>query len=107
MTLPEFLTQDQFGYVHLTGHRIGLVDIIHFYNQGDSTEMLAARFPSVSLPMHQQVIAYYLDHQSEVDEYVARHEAEMAQQRAASAGRGPSLEELKARYAAKRLAAGA
>lgn len=107
MTLPEFLTQNQFGYIHLTGHRVGLVDIVHFYTQGDSAEMLAARFPSVPLPLHHKVIAYYLEHLSEVEEYVAGHDAEMAQHRAASAGRGPSLEQLKARFAAKRVAAGA
>lgn len=107
MTLPEFLTEDQFGYIHLTGHRVGLVDIVHFYTQGDSAEMLAARFPSVPLPFHHKVIAYYLEHQIEVDEYVASHDAAMAEHRLASAGRGPSFEELKARFAAKRVAAGA
>ena len=84
MILPDFLTQDQFGYIHLTGHRIGLVDIVHYYAQGDSAEMLAARFPRVPLPLHHKVIAYYLEHQPEVDEYVAGHEAEMAQHRAAT-----------------------
>lgn len=107
MNLPEFLTEDSFGYIHLTGHRVGLVDIVHFYAQGDSAEMLAARFPSVPLPLHHKVIAYYLEHQPEVEKYVAGHDAAVAQHRATSAGRGPSLEELKSRFAAKRVAAGA
>ena len=65
MTLPEFLTQDKDGYIHLTGHRIGLVDLVHFYQHGDSAEMLAARFPTVPLPIHHKVIAFYLENQSE------------------------------------------
>lgn len=104
--LPEFLTQDDGGYIHLSGHRIGLGDVVHFYRQGDSPEMLHARFPTVSLPLFYKVIAYCLENQTAVDEYCKRQAEEMAQQRA-SARPGPSVDELRQRREANRLARGA
>ena len=106
MTLPDFLAQDKYGYVHIAGHRVGLVDIVTFYGQGDSPEMLHARFPTIALPIVHKVIAYYLENQGAVDEYCAVHAEEMARQRA-QARPGPSLEELAKRRKAGRLAQGA
>ena len=109
MKLPDFLTTDSYGYIHLTGHRIGMVDIVHFYRQGDNAEMLAARFPSVPLALHHKVIAHYPENQAEVDSYVLQHDAVVEQQRrsAASSGQGPSLDELRARMNSRKLTAGA
>jgi uncharacterized protein (DUF433 family) len=106
MTLPEFLTQDDCGYVHITGHRIGLGDIVFFYRQGDSPEMLHARFPTINLPLFHKIIAYYLENQRFVDEYCLRQDEETARQRA-DARPGPSLDELRRRREAGRLAPGA
>jgi hypothetical protein len=82
MTLPDFLTQDDGGYIHVTGHRVGLGDIIFFYRQGDSPEMLHARFPTVGLPLFYKIIAYCLENEPAVDEYCSRQAAEIACQRA-------------------------
>ncbi|MBI2807817.1 MAG: hypothetical protein HYX68_22780 [Planctomycetes bacterium] len=106
MTLPDFLSQDKFGYIHVTDHRVGLVDVVHFYGMGDSPEMLHARFPTVSLPLCHKIIAYYLENQSDVDDYCSRHRAEMARQRA-QARAGPGVDELQKRRDADRLAKGA
>ena len=78
MTLPDFLTQDKYGYVHVTGRRVGLVDLVLFYRQGDSPEMLHARFPTIALPVVHKIIAFYLENQVAVDEYCAQHAQEMA-----------------------------
>ena len=48
MDLPEFLTRDADGYVHVTRHRVGLEDVVHFYNQGYSPEILLEAFPTLS-----------------------------------------------------------
>jgi uncharacterized protein (DUF433 family) len=106
MTLPDFLTQDDGGYVSVTGHRVGLGDIIFFFNQGDSPEMLHARFPTVRLPIFYKIIAYYLENQPAIDEYCARQAEEIARQRAA-ARPGPSADELRQRRDARRLVQGA
>jgi uncharacterized protein (DUF433 family) len=106
MTLPDFLARDDAGYIHVAGHRIGLGDIVFFYRQGDSPEMLHARFPTVSLPLFYKIIAFYLENPVAVDEYCSRQAEEMARQRAA-APHGPSLEELRKQREASRLAQGA
>lgn len=106
MTLPDFLTQDDCGYIHVTGHRVGLGDIVFFYRQGDSPEMLHARFPTISLPLFYRIIAYCLENQFAVDEYCAQQAEEIARQRA-DARPGPSQDELRQRHEASRLAQGA
>lgn len=106
MNLPDFLVQDRYGYIHLAGHRIGLQDIVHFYNEGDSAEMLCWRFPSLPLSLVHKTIAFYLENQGEVDAYLAQCEAEIAEQRAA-AREGPSLTEMRRRLQERRLAEGA
>src|SRR5437879_4145536 len=106
MDLPEFLAQDARGYLHLHGHRIGLEDVVYFYREGESPEMIHLRFPTVPLPLLYKVIAFYLENQAEADTYCQQQAAEIARQRA-SAPPGPSLEELRRRREAKRLAQGA
>jgi uncharacterized protein (DUF433 family) len=105
MTLPDFLTQDEPGYIHVTDHRVGLGDIVFFYCQGDSPEMLHARFPTISLPLIHKIIAYYLENQLAVDDYCSSQAEEIARQRA-GARPGPSLD-VRQRRDAGGLAQGA
>lgn len=106
MMLPDFLTQDEGGYIHVTGHRVGLSDIVHFYDQGDSPAMLHARFPTIALALIHKIIAYCLENASAVAEYCRQHAEEMARQRAGARG-GPTVDELRQRREAGRLAQGA
>jgi uncharacterized protein (DUF433 family) len=103
MTLPEFLTQDAYGHIHVAGRRIGLQDLVHYYNEGHSAEALLDMFPTLTLALIHKLIAFYLDHRVEVDGYAARSDAEMAQQRSA-APHGPDLAELRRRLAGKQAA---
>jgi uncharacterized protein (DUF433 family) len=103
MTLPDYLTQDADGYIHVTGHRIGLQDLVHYYNEESSPEALLETFPTLSGVLVHKFIAFYLEEQADVDAYVGRCEEEMARQRAA-APRGPDAAELRRRLAAKRAA---
>lgn len=102
MTLPEFL-QDADGYIHLFGHRIGLQDIVYYYNEGCSAEELCEIFPTLRLAMVHKVLAFYLENAADVDRYSAGCDAEMERQRAA-APRGPDRAELRRRLAAKQAA---
>jgi uncharacterized protein (DUF433 family) len=103
MTLPEFLTQDADGYIHVTGHRIGLQDLVYYYNEGYSPEALLEVFPTLSLALVHKVIAFYLEDQVDVNAYVATCEAEMERQRAV-APRGPDVAELRRRLGTKQAA---
>lgn len=94
MELPEFLVEAD-GEIRLTGHRIGLYHIVLDYNEGDSAEMLACRYPSLPLSLVHKVIAYYLENRRAVDEYVAECQAEMDEQR--RVGRHVDLDALRQR----------
>src|SRR6516225_6459545 len=102
MTLPEFL-QDTDGYIHVAGHRVGLQDVVYYYNEGHSAEGLAEMFPTLTLALIHKLIAFYLEHRKDVDAYIARGEAEVAQLRAVALS-GPDLAELRRRLAAKQTA---
>lgn len=70
MTLPDFLTQSPDGEIRLTGHRVGLYQLVQSYNEGESAEMLASRYPTLPLSLVHKSIAFYLDNRAEVDAYV-------------------------------------
>ena len=71
MQLPDFLTKLPDGEIQLTGHRIGLYHLIQRYSEGESAEMIAVRYPTLSLSLVHRVIAFYLDNSREVDAYIA------------------------------------
>lgn len=79
MQLPKFLTQASDGEICLTEHRIGLYHLVQHYNEGESAEMLACRYPTLPLALVHKVLAFYLENQSEVDAYVAACSATMAE----------------------------
>ncbi len=99
MNLPDFLTQEPDGFIHVTGHRVGLANIVHYYNEGYSVEMLLGQFPTLNLAVLHKTIAFYLENRAEVDAYVARCEAELEGLRA-TARKAPSLAELRSRLEA-------
>jgi uncharacterized protein (DUF433 family) len=106
MKLPEFLTEWPYGEIVLTGHRIGLLDVIPFYKEGFSPEQLHEQFPSVPLELINRVLAFYHENKEEVDAYVARCQAEIEHQRATTP-RAVSFDELLRRYDAKKRAGNA
>jgi uncharacterized protein (DUF433 family) len=102
MQLPEFLTESSDGEITLTGHRIGLYHLVEHYNEGESAEMLAARYPTLPLSLVHKVLAFYLDNRSEVDSYVAVCLAQMDKQQ--RAGQPLDLSALRSRLASQRPA---
>jgi uncharacterized protein (DUF433 family) len=58
MTLPDFLTQAPDGEIRLAGHRIGLFHVVQGYNEGESAEMLASRYPTLPLSLVHKAIAF-------------------------------------------------
>src|SRR5437667_10978884 len=104
MILPEFLTQDPDGFIHLTGHRIGLHHLVRCYIDGYSPEMICGRYPTLSLALVHKVIAFYLENQPEVDALVDANDSEIERQIAAPQ-HGPGLAVLRLRMEAMRHAA--
>ncbi|MFN0052727.1 MAG: DUF433 domain-containing protein [Planctomycetales bacterium] len=96
MQLPDFLDQQPAGAIRLTGHRIGLEHVVYVYNQGYTPEMILGQFPSLSLALIHKLIAFYLEHRAEVDEYAAHCQAEVNSQRGGATS-SPDLAELRRR----------
>ena len=105
VNLPGFLQQDTDGFIHVTGHRIGLQHLVHYYNEGFSAEMLACEYPSLSLAEIHKVLAFYLENRMDVDSYIAGCQDEIDGQRR-SATVGPALAELRQRLQATRRTEG-
>jgi uncharacterized protein (DUF433 family) len=95
MNLPDFLTQDADGEIHLVGHRIGLYSVVRVFNEGLSPEEIHDEFPTLAPEPIRDVIALYLDHRAEVDAYMAAYRAEIDCQ--ASAPPSPVLLRLRQR----------
>ena len=96
MTLPEFLSVDEFGHIRCAEHRIGLEDIVYHFNEGYSPEMIAGMFPTLPLSLVYKVIAFYLEDRAEVDAYV-ENEREQGERQRRLAAHGPSMDELRHR----------
>jgi uncharacterized protein (DUF433 family) len=97
MHLPDFLTQLPDGEIAVTGHRIGLYHLVQHYNEGESAEMLACRYPTLSLPLVHKILAFYLENPSEVDAYVHACAATIDEQQ--HSGKRLELDALRQRLA--------
>jgi uncharacterized protein (DUF433 family) len=102
VNVPDFLTEDADGEVHLTGHRLGLYTVVRLYREGRSAEQVAKELPSLPLALVFKTLAFYLENQAEVDGYVAAYRAEL-QHQAETLRKGPDIEELRRRWRAKGL----
>ena len=51
MNLPDFLAEDKYGFIHDTGHRIGVMPVVDLYREGYSPEMLLDHFPTLCLAL--------------------------------------------------------
>lgn len=58
----------------IIGSRIALDSIIYQFRQGRSPEAIQDAFPILSLSQVYGAIAYYLDHQAELDSYLTQQE---------------------------------
>lgn len=59
----------------IKGTRVALDSVIYQFQQGRSPEAIQDAFPALSLGQVYAAIAYYLDHQAELDAYLAHNEA--------------------------------
>src|SRR5438128_11037804 len=100
MKLPNFLTTDKYGFIHLVGHRIGLNHVVNVYYQGKSPEQISEEFDTLSLAQIHQLLAFYHANKAEVDAYIADHDAEVERQIAATPKR-LDIDERRRRFALK------
>jgi uncharacterized protein (DUF433 family) len=102
MELPDFLYRDADGEVRFKGHRLRIIDVAARFREGHSPEGIAFDiYSTLDLRLVYKAIAFYLDHQSEIDQMIEANTAEIERQ-AALPRTTPTLAELRRRMDAKR-----
>lgn len=83
--VPLYLDDD--GVVRIEGTRVTLDTVIGEFLDGATPEDIAADFPSLRRADVYALIAYYLQHQAEVDTYLEQRRAQAAAIRSEIEGR--------------------
>src|SRR5216683_2624589 len=65
----EYIEQRNGGY-YVAGTRISLDSVVYSFNEGQSPEAIQEDFPSLKRAQIYGAIAFYLDHQAEIDTYL-------------------------------------
>ena len=73
-TVP--LHQDETGTVRVSGSRVTLDTVVAAFKKGATAEQIQDSFPSLSLRQIYGAIAYYLDHQDDVEAYLNYRQAD-------------------------------
>jgi len=68
------ITINQQGVALVTGTRVPIDTVITAFRQGDTPEEIAQNFPTVTVADAYAVIAYYLQHQAEIEAYLAERQ---------------------------------
>jgi uncharacterized protein (DUF433 family) len=65
------LTRGEGGVFRITGTRVTLDSIVREFKDGATPEQIQEDFPSVTLSDIYSVVAYYLQHSREVEDYLS------------------------------------
>jgi uncharacterized protein (DUF433 family) len=71
----EYIEQRNGGY-YVAGTRISLDSVVCSFNEGQSPEAIQEDFPSLKRAQIYGAIAFYLDHQAQIDKYLEETERE-------------------------------
>jgi uncharacterized protein (DUF433 family) len=86
----EYVEQRDGGY-YLVGTRISLDSVVYSFNEGQSPDAIQADFPSLKRAQVYGAIAFYLDHQADIDAYLAETEREFESSAVPLATANPAL----------------
>lgn len=67
------------GVYYIRATRISLDSIVYAFREGCSPEGIREDFEGLTLPQVYGAIAFYLDHQAEVDAYLAQRREQWAE----------------------------
>ena len=87
---PVPLRTDADGVVRVEGSRVTLDTIMAAFHLGATPEEILQQYPTLKLVDIYAVLAYYLRHQTEVDEYLEARRLEAERVRAENEARFPS-----------------
>jgi uncharacterized protein (DUF433 family) len=100
------LSEDAAGALRVGNSRVLLELVIRAFQDGATPETIVQRYSTLALPDVYAVIAYYLRHRSDVEEYLARRERKAEEVRQRIETHQGDLSEIRARLLAQRQARG-
>lgn len=104
MTLTVPIREDAAGALRVGDSRVLLELVIRAFQDGATPETIVQRYSTLALPDVYAVIAYYLRHQHEVEEYLARREQQAEEARQRIESQQGDLSAIRARLLARRQA---
>ncbi|MBL8228446.1 MAG: DUF433 domain-containing protein [Bryobacterales bacterium] len=96
----EYIERRHGGY-YIAGTRISLDSVVYSFNEGQSPEAIQEDFPSLKRSQIYGAIAFYLDHQAEIDKYLVDSEREFEGKAIPLSEENPALWERLQRAKAK------
>lgn len=78
------LSADASGVFRVGGTRVTLDSVVSAFRDGATAEEIAEQYPAISLGQVYAVIAYYLAHTADVDDYLRTQEQRSAEVRQAN-----------------------
>jgi uncharacterized protein (DUF433 family) len=96
------LREDAVGAVRVGDSRVLLDLVIRAFQDGATPETIVQRYSTLTLSDVYAVIAYYLRHRREVEEYLARREQQAERSRQRIESQQGDLSEIRARLLAQR-----
>jgi uncharacterized protein (DUF433 family) len=104
VTLTVPIREDAAGALRVGDSRILLELVIRAFQDGATPETIVQRYSTLTLPDVYAVIAYYLRHRTEVEEYLARREQQAEEVRQRIESQQGDLSAIRARLLARRQA---
>ncbi len=101
-TDPIPLRVDEHGVIRVGDSQVLLDIVIREFNNGAEPESIAHAFPTLNLADVYGVIAYYLRHRQDVDDYIHGRRQEAEKLRQEIEARQPSRVELRAKLLARK-----
>ena len=80
------------GVYYVPGTRISLDSIVYAFREGCSPESIREDFEGLTLPNVYGAIAFYLDHQRDIDDYLSRRKDQWAELERDGTPPSPSLQ---------------
>jgi len=96
------IREDADGALRVGNSRVLLELVIRAFQDGATPEAIVQRYSTLALADVYAVIAYYLRHRSEVENYLARREAKAEEVRQRIEGQQGDLSDIRARLLARR-----
>src|SRR5213594_974429 len=103
--VPLSMIED--GTIRIAGTRVSFESLVYHYQQGATAEEIVLRFPALRLADIHSCLAYYLNHQEKVEEYIVgrqRHADDLQKRISADPVQQRGLDQMRRRIKERKAA---